>query len=92
MPVKQETNPKPAVTSKPTGSKAATASKAPSASTTRASSSHKRKEKDSPTSSDVFPFENHRFTESSKFMTGFLNQVILILYPAHTYSICKSIY
>ncbi|KAF5819144.1 hypothetical protein HanXRQr2_Chr02g0074261 [Helianthus annuus] len=74
MPVKQETNPKPVVTSKPTGSKTASASKAPPASRTRASSSRKRKEADSPTSSDVFPFENYGFTESSKFMIGFLNQ------------------
>ncbi|MFS7962896.1 hypothetical protein Hanom_Chr08g00731881 [Helianthus anomalus] len=93
MPVNLETDPKPVVTSKPTGSKNATAPKAPPASRTRASNSRKRKEADSPTSSDVFPFENHGFTESSKFMTDFLNQVsILILYPAHTYSICISIY
>ncbi|MFS7987161.1 hypothetical protein Hanom_Chr11g01019201 [Helianthus anomalus] len=92
-PVKQETNPKPAVLSKPTGSKTATAPKAPRASRTRASNARKRKEADSPTSSDVFPFENHGFTESSKFMTGFLNQVsILILYPAHIYSTYISIY
>ncbi|MFS7966345.1 hypothetical protein Hanom_Chr09g00772691 [Helianthus anomalus] len=60
--------------SKLIGSKTATALKAPPASRTRASSSRKRKEADSPTSSDVFPFENHGFTESSKFMTAFLKQ------------------
>ncbi|MFS8019534.1 hypothetical protein Hanom_Chr15g01404891 [Helianthus anomalus] len=65
MHVKQETNPKPAVTSKPTGPKTATAPKAPTTSKSRASSSRKRKEADSPASSDVFPFENHGFTESS---------------------------
>ncbi|MFS8033867.1 hypothetical protein Hanom_Chr17g01574581 [Helianthus anomalus] len=74
MSSKYETNPTPAVTSKPTGSKTATAPKAPPASRTRASRSHKRKEAYSPTLSDMFPFENHGFTESSKFMTGFLNQ------------------
>ncbi|MFS7962802.1 hypothetical protein Hanom_Chr08g00730781 [Helianthus anomalus] len=63
MPVKQETNPKPTVTSKPTGSKTATTSKAPLASRTRASSSRKRKEADSTTSSDglerlVFLYED----------------------------------
>ncbi|KAJ0847739.1 hypothetical protein HanPSC8_Chr13g0548731 [Helianthus annuus] len=41
---------------------------------TRASSSLKRKEPDSLVASDAFPYENHGFTESSKFMIGFLNQ------------------
>ncbi|MFS8023646.1 hypothetical protein Hanom_Chr16g01453891 [Helianthus anomalus] len=83
--VKQEVNPKPAVTSKPTSSKAAAASKPSTASKPRSSSSRKRKEPDSPASSDVFSFENQGFSESNKFMTGFLNQVgILILYPAYT--------
>ncbi|MFS7940094.1 hypothetical protein Hanom_Chr05g00459611 [Helianthus anomalus] len=40
----------------------------------RASNSRKRKEPDSPVASDVFQYENHGFKESSKFMTGFLNQ------------------
>ncbi|MFS7966231.1 hypothetical protein Hanom_Chr09g00771451 [Helianthus anomalus] len=83
--VKQEVNPKPAVTSKPSSSKAAVASKPSNASKPRNSSSRKRKDPDSPASSDVFPFENHGFSESNKFMTGFLNQVgILVLYPART--------
>ncbi|KAJ0430124.1 hypothetical protein HanHA300_Chr17g0665411 [Helianthus annuus] len=74
MQVKQETNPNLAVTSKPTSSKTATASKPSTASKSRGPSSRKRKEADSPATPDVFPFENHGFTESSKFMTGFLNQ------------------
>ncbi|KAJ0785917.1 hypothetical protein HanOQP8_Chr02g0048891 [Helianthus annuus] len=41
---------------------------------TRALSSRKRKEPDSPVASDVFPYENHGFRESSKYMTDFLNQ------------------
>ncbi|MFS7939572.1 hypothetical protein Hanom_Chr05g00453351 [Helianthus anomalus] len=63
-----------------TASKSATSSKAtavPKPSPivkTRASSSRKRKETDSPVASDVFPYETHGFTESSKFMIGFLNQ------------------
>ncbi|KAJ0710611.1 hypothetical protein HanOQP8_Chr09g0314341 [Helianthus annuus] len=72
--VKQEVNPKPAVTSKPTSSKATAVPKPSTASKPRGSSSRKRKEPDSHAASDVFPFENHGFLESSKFMTGFLNQ------------------
>ncbi|KAJ0541785.1 hypothetical protein HanRHA438_Chr09g0391221 [Helianthus annuus] len=72
--VKQEVNPKPAVTSKPTNSKTATVPKPSTASKPYGSSSCKRKEPDSPAASDVFPFENHGFSDSSKFMTGFLNQ------------------
>ncbi|MFS7945712.1 hypothetical protein Hanom_Chr06g00527421 [Helianthus anomalus] len=45
---------------------------------TRASSSHKRKEPDSLVASDVFPYVNHGFTESSKFMIGFLNHIIIL--------------
>ncbi|MFS7948970.1 hypothetical protein Hanom_Chr06g00566051 [Helianthus anomalus] len=60
--VKEETNLKPAVPKPSTASKS------------RGPSSRKRKEPDSPAASDVFPFENHGFSESSKFMTGFLNQ------------------
>ncbi|KAM0070151.1 hypothetical protein Hdeb2414_s0001g00009951 [Helianthus debilis subsp. tardiflorus] len=74
MQVKQEVNPKPAITSKPTSSKSASAPKPSTTSKPRGSSSRKRKELDSPASLDVFPFENHRFSESSKFMTGILNQ------------------
>ncbi|MFS7929309.1 hypothetical protein Hanom_Chr04g00330991 [Helianthus anomalus] len=73
--VKQEANPKPAVTSKPTSSKAAIVPKPSTSSKPRGSSSCKRKEPNSPAASDVFPFENHGFSESSKFMTGFHNQV-----------------
>ncbi|KAM0052827.1 hypothetical protein Hdeb2414_s0007g00252911 [Helianthus debilis subsp. tardiflorus] len=73
-PIKQEINPKPADTPKPSSSKTATTPKAPPTSKTRASSSRKRKEADHPTTPHVFPFENHGFTDSSKFMTCFLNQ------------------
>ncbi|MFS8002848.1 hypothetical protein Hanom_Chr13g01206921 [Helianthus anomalus] len=72
--VKQEANSKPAVTSKPTNSKTAAVPKPSTASKPRGSSSRERKEPDSPAASDVFPFENHGFLESSMFMTGFLNQ------------------
>ncbi|MFS7952492.1 hypothetical protein Hanom_Chr07g00607571 [Helianthus anomalus] len=72
MQVKQETNPKPVVTSKPTSSN--TTPKASTTSKSQGPSSRKRKEVDSLATSDVFPFENHGFTESSKFMTDFLNQ------------------
>ncbi|MFS7975379.1 hypothetical protein Hanom_Chr10g00879911 [Helianthus anomalus] len=82
-PAKQESNPKSSVTSKPTSSKTNTAPKSPPASRTRASSSRKIKEVEHPATPHVFPFENHEFTESSKFMTDFLNQVhIFDLYPA----------
>ncbi|MFS7921454.1 hypothetical protein Hanom_Chr03g00236941 [Helianthus anomalus] len=76
---------------KPTSLKTANAPKAPPASRTRASSSRNRKEADSPATPHVFPFENYGFTESSKFMTGFLNQVrILYLYPEpHAGYICQ---
>ncbi|MFS7930172.1 hypothetical protein Hanom_Chr04g00341001 [Helianthus anomalus] len=72
--VKQEPNPKHAVTLKPTSSKTATVPKPSIATKLRGSSSCKRKEPDSPAASDVFPFKNHGFSESSKFMAGFLNQ------------------
>ncbi|MFS8025988.1 hypothetical protein Hanom_Chr16g01481651 [Helianthus anomalus] len=71
---KEEANPKPAVTSKPTSSKTAAVPKPSTASKSRGPSSRKRKEPDSPAASDIFPFKNHGFSESSKFMTGFLNQ------------------
>ncbi|KAJ0836230.1 hypothetical protein HanRHA438_Chr16g0764611 [Helianthus annuus] len=73
-PVKQESNPKSSVTPKLTSSKTSTVPKAPPASRTRASSSRKRKEVEPSAPPHVFPFENHGFTESSTFMTGFLNQ------------------
>ncbi|MFS7961490.1 hypothetical protein Hanom_Chr08g00715661 [Helianthus anomalus] len=67
-----------------TSSKATTIPKPYPIVKTRASSSRKRKELDSPIASDFFPYENHGFTESSKFMIEFLNQVsILTQYPAH---------
>ncbi|MFS8001468.1 hypothetical protein Hanom_Chr13g01190701 [Helianthus anomalus] len=72
--VKQEANPKPAVTSNPTSSKTATVPKPSTTSKPCGSSSRKRKEPNSPAISDVVPFENHGFSESSKFMTDFLNQ------------------
>ncbi|MFS7962158.1 hypothetical protein Hanom_Chr08g00723371 [Helianthus anomalus] len=62
------------VTSKPTSSKATVFLKPSTASKPSGSSSRKRKEHDSPAASDVFPFENHGFSESNKFMTSFLNQ------------------
>ncbi|MFS8008332.1 hypothetical protein Hanom_Chr14g01271451 [Helianthus anomalus] len=71
--VKQESNPKPADTSKPTSSKTAAVPKPSTATKPCGSSSRKRKEPDSPAVSDVFPYENHGFLESIKFMTGFLN-------------------
>ncbi|MFS7947514.1 hypothetical protein Hanom_Chr06g00549161 [Helianthus anomalus] len=71
--VKKEPS-KPASTSKPTSSSKPTVIPKPSPATKpRASSPHKRKETDSPASSETFPFENHGFLESSSFMTGFLN-------------------
>ncbi|KAJ0588191.1 hypothetical protein HanIR_Chr04g0171731 [Helianthus annuus] len=71
--VKKEPN-KPSTASKLVTSSKATAVPKPSPIVkTRASSSRKRKEPDSPVASDVFPYKNHGFTESSKFMIGFLN-------------------
>ncbi|MFS7955702.1 hypothetical protein Hanom_Chr07g00645721 [Helianthus anomalus] len=72
--VKKEPS-KPASTSNPASSSKPTVVPKPSPATKpHASSSHKRKETDSPASSETFPFENHGFLESSGFMTGFLNQ------------------
>ncbi|KAM0044286.1 hypothetical protein Hdeb2414_s0010g00351401 [Helianthus debilis subsp. tardiflorus] len=89
--VKQEVNPKPAVTSKPTSSKTAAVPKPSTASKPRGSTSHKRKEPDSTVASDVFPFKNHGFLESSKFMTGFLNQGLeqLVFLYEDTYGLNK---
>ncbi|KAM0045721.1 hypothetical protein Hdeb2414_s0009g00307291 [Helianthus debilis subsp. tardiflorus] len=72
--VKKKPSPKPAISSKPTGSKAAAISKPSPATKTRASSARKRKETDSPATSETFPYKNHGFNEASGFMTSFLNQ------------------
>ncbi|MFS8035153.1 hypothetical protein Hanom_Chr17g01589701 [Helianthus anomalus] len=45
----------------------------------RASSSRKRKETDSPATSEAFPYENHGFVESSGFMTSFLNLASILI-------------
>ncbi|MFS7962205.1 hypothetical protein Hanom_Chr08g00723931 [Helianthus anomalus] len=82
-PIKQESNPKSSVTPKATSSKTIAAPKAPPASRTRASSSRKRKEADPPTTPHIFPFENHGFTDSGKFMTSFLNPVSILTYILH---------
>ncbi|MFS8018263.1 hypothetical protein Hanom_Chr15g01390031 [Helianthus anomalus] len=81
---KKESN-KPSTTSKTvTSSKATVVPKPSPIVKTHASSSHKRKEPDSPFASDVFQYENHGFIEFNKFMTGFLNQAsILTSYPAY---------
>ncbi|KAJ0801373.1 hypothetical protein HanPI659440_Chr03g0116531 [Helianthus annuus] len=72
--VKKEPS-KPSTASKPVASSKATAMPKPYPATKpRASSSRKRKETDSPATSKAFPYENHRFLESSGFMTSFLNQ------------------
>ncbi|MFS7962627.1 hypothetical protein Hanom_Chr08g00728871 [Helianthus anomalus] len=47
---------------------------------TRASSARKRKETDSPSTPETFPYENHGFVEASGFMTSFLNQRLMHLY------------
>ncbi|MFS8026854.1 hypothetical protein Hanom_Chr16g01491581 [Helianthus anomalus] len=63
-----------AISSKPIGSKPTAIPKPSSASKTRASSCRKRRETDSPATSEIFPYENHGFVEASGFMTSFLNQ------------------
>ncbi|KAJ0743601.1 putative mRNA splicing factor SYF2 [Helianthus annuus] len=72
--VKEERSPKPATSSKPVSSKATAVPKPSTATKLRSSSSCKRKESDSPATSEAFPYENHGFLESSRFMTSFLNQ------------------
>ncbi|KAJ0455865.1 hypothetical protein HanIR_Chr15g0755921 [Helianthus annuus] len=67
-PVKQESKSKSSATPKPTTSKTTTAPKAPPASRTRASSSRKRKEMDSPAASEIFSLENHGFNEATSFL------------------------
>ncbi|KAJ0626043.1 hypothetical protein HanHA89_Chr01g0008551 [Helianthus annuus] len=72
--VKKEPS-KPSTVSKPATSSKATAMSKPSPATKpRASSSRKRKETDSPATSEAFPYKNHGFLEFSGFMTSFLNQ------------------
>ncbi|MFS7977563.1 hypothetical protein Hanom_Chr10g00905401 [Helianthus anomalus] len=72
--VKKEPN-KPASTPKSApNSKLPVVPKPSPATKPRALSSRKRKETDSQSSSETFPFENHGFLESSGFMTDFLNQ------------------
>ncbi|MFS8034383.1 hypothetical protein Hanom_Chr17g01580521 [Helianthus anomalus] len=73
IPVKKEPSPKATTSSKPTGSNAATTPKPHLATKTRASSARKRKEMDSPATSETFLYKNHRFNEASGFMTSFLN-------------------
>ncbi|MFS7960242.1 hypothetical protein Hanom_Chr08g00700921 [Helianthus anomalus] len=72
--VKKEPSPKAATSSKPTDSKPTAIPKPSSANRTRASSTRKRKETDSPATSEIFPYENHGFVEASGFMTSFLIQ------------------
>ncbi|KAJ0516470.1 hypothetical protein HanLR1_Chr11g0391561 [Helianthus annuus] len=72
--VKKEPSPKATASSKPSSSKAIIIPKPSPATKPRSSSSHKRKEPDSPVISDTFPYEKHGFIEASGFMTSFLNQ------------------
>ncbi|MFS7929130.1 hypothetical protein Hanom_Chr04g00328891 [Helianthus anomalus] len=72
--VKKEPS-KPSIASKPvTSSKAIAVPKPSPVTKPHASSSRKRKETDSPASSETFHYENHGFLESRGFMTSFLNQ------------------
>ncbi|MFS8023989.1 hypothetical protein Hanom_Chr16g01458001 [Helianthus anomalus] len=79
--IKKEPTSKPSTASKPSASsKPAVMPKPSPATKPRASSSRKRKETDSPTTStEAFPYENHGFLESSGFMTSFLNQGLELL-------------
>ncbi|MFS7978357.1 putative mRNA splicing factor SYF2 [Helianthus anomalus] len=74
--VNKEPSLKPATSSKPVSSKATVVPKPSTATKPRGSSPRKRKESDSPATStfEAFPYENHGFLESSRFMTSFLNQ------------------
>ncbi|MFS7969186.1 hypothetical protein Hanom_Chr09g00806191 [Helianthus anomalus] len=82
--VKKEPSSKETTSSKPTSSKAVAIPKPSPATKTHASSARKRKEMDTPATSETFPYENHGFNEASGLMTSFLNQVkISILYSAH---------
>ncbi|KAJ0610796.1 hypothetical protein HanHA300_Chr01g0007861 [Helianthus annuus] len=72
--VKKEPS-KPSTVSKPATSSKATAMPKPSPATKPcASNSRKRKETDSPATSEAFSYKNHGFLEFSGFMTSFLNQ------------------
>ncbi|KAJ0623022.1 hypothetical protein HanIR_Chr01g0027141 [Helianthus annuus] len=72
--IKEESSPKAITSSRPSSSKAIIIPKPSPATKPRTSSSHKRKETDSPTTSETFPYENYGFIEASGFMTSFLNQ------------------
>ncbi|KAJ0879283.1 hypothetical protein HanRHA438_Chr10g0449611 [Helianthus annuus] len=72
--VKKEPSPKAPTSSRPSISKAVTTPKPPPATRTRAPSTRKRKETDSPATSETFPYKNYGFNEASGFMTSFLNQ------------------
>ncbi|KAJ0454898.1 hypothetical protein HanIR_Chr15g0745171 [Helianthus annuus] len=74
IPVKKEPSPKAPTSSRPSSSKAVITPKRPPATRTRALSARKRKETDSPATSEAFPYENYGFNEASGFMTSFLNQ------------------
>ncbi|MFS8016816.1 hypothetical protein Hanom_Chr15g01372991 [Helianthus anomalus] len=74
--VKNEPTPKPATSSKPTSSKAAAIPKPSVATKPQASSARKRKENDSPSTPETFPYENHGFVEASGFITAFFNQAL----------------
>ncbi|KAM0057098.1 hypothetical protein Hdeb2414_s0005g00154231 [Helianthus debilis subsp. tardiflorus] len=77
--VKKEPN-KPSTASKPVASSKETTMPKPSPTTKpRASSLSKRKETDSPATSEAFPYENHGFLESSGFMTSFLNLASILI-------------
>ncbi|MFS7919004.1 hypothetical protein Hanom_Chr03g00207841 [Helianthus anomalus] len=72
--VKKKPSPKAATSSTPTSSKATAIPKPSPATKAHTSSAQKRKETDSPATSETFPYENHGFVEASGFMTYFLNQ------------------
>ncbi|MFS7920017.1 hypothetical protein Hanom_Chr03g00219361 [Helianthus anomalus] len=72
--VKKEPSRKATASSNPSSSKAIIIPKPSPATKPRGLNSRKRKETDSPTISDRFPYENHGFIEASGVMTSFLNQ------------------
>ncbi|MFS7997174.1 hypothetical protein Hanom_Chr12g01138591 [Helianthus anomalus] len=74
--VKKEPSPKAATSSKRIGSTPTAIPKPSSTTKTCASSTRKRKETDSHTTSEIFPYENDGFVEASGFMTSFLNQEV----------------
>ncbi|MFS7984289.1 hypothetical protein Hanom_Chr11g00984771 [Helianthus anomalus] len=83
--VKKEQSPKATTSSKPTSSKAVVIPNTSPATKTRASSARKRKETNSPTTPDTFPYENHGLNEASGFMLSFLNQVKSYVHLMHLY-------